>query len=261
MKRLQAEWKTVGPVRKSRSEAIWNRFRAAADRFFERYHSRHEIALAEKLAEREAIVVQLEALAGAQVDDLKAYSEQVQQVRSAWHRTVPVPVPGMKELTDRWHDALSAILAGHPEAFGGTDLDPTAVIHKMEKLVARVEDLVADSSDSDEAEISQTELLAAKLRSAFATNAMGGRVNEEAKWRAAADTVKDAQSAWQRLAPVDGPAVRALEARFREACRKIHDQARRHKQPQPQGRPSNPSTRGSSRPMPQRPPRRETAAV
>ena len=29
MKRLQAEWKTIGPVKKSRSEALWQRFRAA----------------------------------------------------------------------------------------------------------------------------------------------------------------------------------------------------------------------------------------
>ena len=31
MKRLQAEWKTIGPVRRSKSEVVWNRFRAAAD--------------------------------------------------------------------------------------------------------------------------------------------------------------------------------------------------------------------------------------
>ncbi len=63
MKRLQAEWKTIGPVRRNKSEVVWNRFRAAADHFFERYHNRHEIALASKLAEREALVVELEGLA------------------------------------------------------------------------------------------------------------------------------------------------------------------------------------------------------
>ena len=31
LKRLQADWKTIGPVRKSRSETIWKRFRASAD--------------------------------------------------------------------------------------------------------------------------------------------------------------------------------------------------------------------------------------
>jgi hypothetical protein len=34
IKALQNEWKTIGPVKKSRSDAIWQRFRAACDRFF-----------------------------------------------------------------------------------------------------------------------------------------------------------------------------------------------------------------------------------
>ncbi len=58
-------------------------------------------------------------------------------------------------------------------------------------------------------------------------NAMGGRASEDAKWRAAADAVKEAQAAWQRLAQVAGPDARALEARFREACRRVMDHARR----------------------------------
>ncbi len=86
---------------------------------------------------------------------------------------------------------------------------------------------------------SQTEILAARLRSALASNAMGGRVDEEAKWRAAADAVKDAQSAWQRLLPFAGADARALDARFREACRKVNDQARRLASPA--RRPSKPA--------------------
>src|SRR4051794_21671299 len=64
MKRLQAEWKTIGPVKKTRSEALWQRFRGAADHFFARYTQRHDIALGERVAAREAIVAELEALAG-----------------------------------------------------------------------------------------------------------------------------------------------------------------------------------------------------
>ena len=63
MKRLQAEWKTVGPVKKSRSEALWQRFRGAADHFFARYSQRHDIALGERVAAREAVCQELEALA------------------------------------------------------------------------------------------------------------------------------------------------------------------------------------------------------
>ncbi len=44
IKQLQAEWKAVGPVRRNRAELLWKRFRAACDRFFERYGQRHQIA-------------------------------------------------------------------------------------------------------------------------------------------------------------------------------------------------------------------------
>jgi len=51
-------------VKKTRSEAIWQRFRAACDQFFSRYAQRHDIARGERVAAREAIVAELEALAG-----------------------------------------------------------------------------------------------------------------------------------------------------------------------------------------------------
>ena len=36
IKRLQAEWKAIGPVAKERSQELWDRFRAPANLFFER---------------------------------------------------------------------------------------------------------------------------------------------------------------------------------------------------------------------------------
>ena len=244
MKRLQAEWKTVGPVRRNKSEVVWNRFRAAADRFFTRFHNRHQITLETKIAERETLVVELERLAESD-PNAPDLGERVQQLRTTWNRSVPIPVAEFKLLTDRWHTALTRTVAVAPQAFAGTDLDPAMVIQRMEKLVARVEAFLEEIDDSTDG-LSHTELLAAKLRSALATNAMGGRASEDAKWRAAIDTVKDAQVAWQRLAPTSGPAVEALTAQFREACRRINDRARRATSPSPRER---------------RAPEREAAAV
>jgi hypothetical protein len=227
LKRLQAEWKTVGPVRRNKSDLVWNRFRAAADKFFERYHNRHQLAMVGKLAEREALVVELETLAVANGEAPADLVDRVQQLRTSWNRSVPIPAAEMKPIADRWQAAFSKILAERSGAFTGTDLDATAVRQRLEKLVARVETLLHDVPEAPTGR-SQAEILAARLRSALATNAMGGRGSDDAKWRAAADTVKDAQNAWQRLAPLAGPDGRALDARFREACRKVNDQARRH---------------------------------
>ena len=62
IKQLQAEWKKIGPVRKNKSEVIWQRFRAACDTFFERFKTRDQVAVAGKLADRETAIAELEGL-------------------------------------------------------------------------------------------------------------------------------------------------------------------------------------------------------
>ncbi len=250
-KRMQSAWKNIGPVRRSKSEEVWNRFRAAADKFFERYHNRHQIALAGKLAEREVMVVEMETLAAAESSALPAdLAVQVQQQRTTWNRAVPIPTDEAKVLADRWQAALRTLIDRNRDAFKGTDLDPDAARHRLEKLVAKVEAYLADVQDSQSG-LSPTEALAAKLRSALASNAMGGRVSDDNKWRAAAEGVKEAQAAWARLAPVAGSDAHALEGRFRDACRRVNDQARRHA----------PATRPSSAPPRRTQPPRPTAVT
>ena len=231
MKKLQAEWKTVGPVRKNKSDLVWTRFRAAADRFFERYHHRHELALASKLSEREAMVIELESLAGMPAADVPGdAAATVQHLRTNWNRAVPIPAPGMKPLADRWQSALAVLLSSHPGLFAGTELDPSAVVARMQKLVARVEGLVSVRRDAPSQNLSPTELLAARLRTALASNAMGGRSPETDKSRSVSDGAKDALTAWQRLPPVRTPEADALAERFGRACSKlgIGDFGRRH---------------------------------
>jgi hypothetical protein len=229
LKKLQADWKTIGPVRHNKSEAIWNRFRAAADKFFERYHNRHQLAALEKIAEHSALVVSLENLAALEEApaDLAA---QVQTLRTTISKAPHVEGPEMKALNERWKAALAALVTKWPAAFAGTDLDPAAIHDRMEKLIAKVENLVKEEKPAAPSNKSATELLAERLRSALASNAMGSRA-DDSKWRAAAQTVEDAQSAWQRIAPVPGEDTRALEARFKAACKRVMDQVKLHVSP------------------------------
>jgi len=177
------------------------------------------------------MVVDLESMAAAEPggagDDLAA---RVQQLRTTWNRSVPIPSNEAKVLAERWQTALTILVQRHTEAFKGTDLDPALARQRMEKLLVKVEALLEDVRDAPSG-LSPTEALAAKLRSALASNAMGGRASDEGKWRAAADAVKEAQQSWDRLAPIAGSEGRSLEHRFREACRKVSDHARRSTSP------------------------------
>jgi len=145
VRRLQAEWKTVGPVRKNKSETIWQRFRGACDHFFERYKHRHQIDLGGKLAEREALVVELETLVPAEPGTPPAsdLADRVGVNWTKWTRLPALPRDVMDPLAVRHQAAVGALVTGFPDAFRGTPLDPAITLGKMEALCARVENCLS----------------------------------------------------------------------------------------------------------------------
>ena len=243
IRRMQAEWKTIGPVRRSKSEAIWQRFRTACDTFFDRYKRRDEIELEAKHADREVLVVELEALAapaaeGEAPSDIPSdLLDRVRSLRTRWNQTTSVVRQGADPLSARFIDALARLLTGHPGAFKGTELDVEASRQKMEKLCARVEGFLADAAPAP----AGSQALANMLREALASNTIGGKAGEESKWRAMADEVRQAQASWSRLGPVPGDTGRQLTERFHKACNRFFEQLRRKmpptQQPHRGGRP------------------------
>ncbi|MCC6763907.1 MAG: DUF349 domain-containing protein, partial [Deltaproteobacteria bacterium] len=229
LKKLQAEWKTIGPVGREQREAIWNRFRSAADAFFARYHDRHTIAAAEKVAEHAALVAALEDLAGLEEvpDDLAA---RVQSLRTGLSNLPRVEGAEMQALHERWRIALAALVGRWSAAFAGTDLDPDAMHARLEKLVAKVEQLVKGDAPVAAASASSAASLAERLRTALANNAMGVRP-DESRWRAARKTVEQAEEAWRRLALVPSDETRALAARFAAACARVMEHVKLHVRP------------------------------
>jgi hypothetical protein len=227
LKKLQAEWKAIGPVQHAKSEAVWKRFRSACDQFFERFHKRHEVAAAAQLAEREAIVVQLESLVVLEEvpEDLAA---QVQSLRTAIANTPYVEGAAETALYERWTAALATLVSRSPAAFAGTDLDPIAMRERMDRLIAKVESLVKEEAPVEVAtNKSATALLAERLRAAMESNALRARP-DEGKWRAAGRAVEDAQEAWRRLPWAPGTDTSALEARFKAACSRVMHQVKQH---------------------------------
>ena len=218
VRKLQAEWKTVGPVRRDRSEAIWLRFRTACDAFFDRYKHRDEAERQARLAQREAAVKELETLvAGAGSDPAPAnLAEEIQKLAARARQGTGLAPADEEALSARITTARERAVTAWPDAFKGTDLDPEAGRARREKLLARVESLSAQAEPPASALSGQD--LARRLKEALATNTMGGRGEVEAKRRAEADEVKAAQAAWKRLPPLPGDAGQALEHRFRAAC-------------------------------------------
>ncbi len=237
IKKLQIDWKAVGPVRPNRSEAVWQRFRAACDRFFERYKRRDQIERELAAAAREAICRDLEALLPAPADAAAASpsgpppaGELVSGIDSAWTRWQKSP-PLTREhaalLTERFNRALDALIAAHPDAVKGTPFDTGANRLRMEDLCARLERLLAGPGAAVDQSLSPATRLATMWREALASNTIGGRVAEETKRRAAAEEVRKAQAAWQKIGYVPEAERRILTDRFERACGRLMPRAER----------------------------------
>jgi hypothetical protein len=235
LKRLQSEWKTIGPVRKSKSEAVWQRFRGACDRFFDRYKHRDQVELQQKAAARDSIIRDLEALlprdgnaAGDAPDNL---ATTVRDARTKWQQAPEVPRQLQQDLAARYHQAIGQLIGTWPSAFAGTDLDPETTRKRMEKLLSKVEDLLPSAQQRVQArQLSPTELLAEKWRERLAANTIAGsraaEENEEARWRNAEQEIRSAQSQWTRLGPVPPDIAGPLNERFQRAVRKFYDSRR-----------------------------------
>ena len=229
VRRLQAEWKTVGPVRRVRSEALWKRFRAACDQVYSRSQQATAAEFEDKLTARAAVCERLGALtpdgdsdAGEPPDGLKSL---VATIRTDWRQLPPVPRPQERELTARFQAALASVVERYPAAFAGSDLDPErnrgALERLCERVEARLDDATASSASDDR---SPAEVLAAQWREALASNTMGARVDPAVQERADIDEVKRLQIERRSLGSVLGESGQQLSDRFRTACDRFFQQ-------------------------------------
>ncbi len=235
LRKLQADWKAVGPVRRNQSEEIWQRFRKACDAFFERYKRRDQVAAEARRAEREALLGELAALLpkgdGAEAPEGLAGRIQALQAQA---RQRPLPPPDERGMNERFVELRGRLVAAYPTAFKGTDLDPETTRARKEKLLAQVEALAQKSAALDEPLTG--EALARRLKEALATNTMGGAAEAEARRRADREQVDQARAAWQRLGPLPGAEGTLLEERFAKAVARFPELRKGPRERRPQSR-------------------------
>ena len=173
LKRLQIDWKAIGPVKKQRSEALWLRFRKACDIFFERYKQRDQNQASRAVSAREAVCAELEALAPAEGAPAAAPVEVSRLVLDVWQRWQQAPRaarPAADGVQERFDAALSRVLQAWPDAFRGTRLDVAANLDRMESLCAQVETMAEGSVRPTDLAAAAPETLATMLKDALASN-------------------------------------------------------------------------------------------
>jgi hypothetical protein len=177
VKRVQNDWRTVGPVKRSRADAILLRFRGACEKFFENYAHRNERETAQQAQAREQIIAQLEALVpsagqGEEAPAPETVVKDVLALKRQWDQSPGLAREQSEPLAARYGAALAAILAAHAAAFAGTELDADQNRKRLEQLCQTVEALAGD--DKTPANLSPAAILATQWREALAANTIGG---------------------------------------------------------------------------------------
>jgi uncharacterized pyridoxal phosphate-containing UPF0001 family protein len=224
IKRLQAEWREIGPVPRKKSDAIWKRFRTACDHFFDRYKRRDEIAAEQTLEKRKTLLGELEAMPADADDASKGSRARVLEIWTEWRKLGPLS-NDHEDLRSRFHVGIARVVELAPQDFEGTELDPVVNRKKRERLVKQLEEVVKEYSTATHAASDPLEDLAARLKDALATNTMtGGKARpKKLDWRRAEREVSRHRASWLKVGPVPGEEGRALEQRFLTVVRNFQE--------------------------------------
>ena len=180
LKQLQDAWKATGPVPKSKSDEIWNRFRTACDSFFEKKRAHFEAMDANKqknLEEKNAICEKLEALASG------TYTlEEIKNLEAQYKAVGMIPKEAIEALSDRFNSIYNKLIAG----IASTD---EAFAKTLEEVKARKLEMIE------------------KVKG-FADSAGSNQL---------ADAVREIQKDWREIGSC-GAADSELYKSFREAC-------------------------------------------
>jgi hypothetical protein len=220
LKGLQAEWKAIGPVRKSKSEQVWQRFRTAADKVFDRYRNRDAQALAERVSRRETICAEIEALAarGGRLAEESGLLEKVRSLRTGWQQAGALPRDSARALSDRFDQALGAIRRGVT-----SDVQAHRARRGRQPAAARAAVRTGREARVTRAGGAGAASPVATLATAVARGAGGEHHRRptsmrEAAGRTASTKVRGAQDAWRQVGFVPEAAAaaadRALPARL-----------------------------------------------
>lgn len=194
IKGLQAEWKTLGPVPREHNDALWQRFRGAGNRFFERrkeHYETQEREHRENLQRKEELCARAEELCGS--TEWKSTGDALKALQAEWKAVGPVPKEHNEAVWERFRKANDAFFERRQAHYSQADTDLQENLRRKEELVARAGEL-AESTD----------------------------------WRATAEVFKTLQAEWKAIGPVPKEQNEGIWERFRGAADRFFTRRKAH---------------------------------
>ncbi len=226
VKDLQAEWKDIGYVPRRDADAVYRRFRAACDALFAKRDAARDGEANAHRAELDALKAEIDAVmaSGAGSDDGLVPRAIAARTKAHEQGALAAEVEAM----------VRHVLAAHPDAVKGTELDPAQLRAKREKLIAKVEELLPKQPAPSEGAAPD---VASQLKAAMRKNAFG---DLRFSGRDPVEVVQELCATWSEIGPILGAEDHEQADRFEAVIgRVLEANGQRARQPtdqDPRGR-------------------------
>ena len=137
---LQKQWRTIGFAVKKENERIWERFRAACDKFFsakKQFHTDFKDTLAANLAKKEQLCEQAEAVMNS--EDWKKTSDILIGLQKQWKEIGPVPKMKSDQVWAPFRAACDTFFNNKDRNSGGRGASMTENLAAKKELIAAIE--------------------------------------------------------------------------------------------------------------------------
>jgi len=168
IKALQAEWKAVGPAPREQADAVWKRFRKAADVFFER-RKEHSDKLRkeqeENLRRKEALVARAEEYSKS--TQWKATVQAIKELQAEWRTVGPAPSNKAESVWRRFRAAIDLFFERQAAYFAQRNQDSDKRQDQMLDALERKREQanrVRESIDRDEDNLKRWRATLAELQ-------------------------------------------------------------------------------------------------
>ena len=111
--KLQKEWKTIGPVSKKHSDAVWKRFIGACDHFFaqkNKANSSQRSVESDNMAKKENIISQLHEIEKSGNED-ESVADKIRGLIKEWNGIGHVPFKEKDRLYNDFHSTVDRLFA------------------------------------------------------------------------------------------------------------------------------------------------------
>lgn len=203
LNKLKDEYKSVGPVPKDQQDAIWQRFKAAADTIYERKRKSSDETrrlLEENMKAKQALCVKIEPFAeynSDRITEWNAKTKEIMALQTEWEKIGPAPKEVAKDINKQFWSNFKQFFAAKGRFF-------------------------------DQLEKSRQENLSQKVELCLQAEAL----KDSNEWDAVTATLKKLQDQWKKIGSVPESQREAVYQRFKAACDYFFERKRNKSQAQ-----------------------------